>query len=392
MAAGFSAAGLAHVSAALRAHVDSGAVAGVVALLARHGQAHVEVAGVQDLATGAPMRRDTLFRICSMTKPVAAAAALMLVEEGRLRLDDPVERLLPELANRRVLRRLDGPLDDTVPARRSITLRDLLTFRLGFGAIMAPSAAWPIQRAVDAAGIGPGPDPPACTPDEFVRRFAALPLMHQPGERWMYHTGSDILAVLVARAAGMPFDDLLRERIFTPLGMADTGYVVPDARLPRLATCYRRDATGRLAPRDDGSPARACRFPAGGTGLVSTVDDYLAFARALLGQGPALMSRTTLAQMTSDQIAPAQKAASPFFPGFWDTNGWGFGVSMATAPDAISAVPGRYGWDGGFGTTWRNDPHTGLTAILLIQREMTSPGDSAINDEFLRLAWRALDG
>ncbi len=231
---------LARLRDVMSGYVERGKVPGVVALVSRHGEVHVEAIGAKSAGGGDPVRRDTIFRIASMTKPITAAAAMILVEECRLRLDDPVDRLLPELADRRVLRRLDGPLDDTEPARRPITLRDLLTFRMGFGILMAPPGSYPIQRAASELDLGQGmpqpQTPPA--PDEWIRRFGTLPLMHQPGEKWVYNTGSDVLGVLIARASGQPFERFLRERLFEPLGMRDTAFSVPPASLDRFATSY----------------------------------------------------------------------------------------------------------------------------------------------------------
>jgi len=171
---------------------------------------------------------------------------MVLVEECTLRLDEPVDRLLPELADRRVLRRLDGPLDDTAPATRPITVRDLLTFTMGFGIILVPSGAYPIQQALNelqVVGFGPPNPSTPHDPDEWMRRLGTLPLMHQPGEQWMYNTGSYALGVLIARAADQPLETVLRERIFEPLGMKDTGFTVPAAKLDRLASCYLANPT-----------------------------------------------------------------------------------------------------------------------------------------------------
>jgi CubicO group peptidase (beta-lactamase class C family) len=396
---GFSRARLGRLHEIMAGYVERGAVAGVVALLCRHDEIHFEAIGVQDLDIGAPIRRDTIFRIASMTKPIAAAAAMILVEEAKLRLDDPVDRLLPELADRRVLRRIDGPLDDTVPAIRSITLRDILTFRLGFGAVMAPPGRYPIQRAIEEAGLAPGPQASSLPPDAWMARLAGLPLLHQPGEQWMYHTGSDILGVLIARAAGMSLGDFLQERILAPLGMTDTAFSVKEAKLDRLATCYRTHAgTGRLAVHDDprgGRWARPPVFPSGGGGLVSTADDFLAFARMMLRLGRhganRILARPTVELMTTDQLTAAQKAASPFFPGFWDKTGWGFGLSVTTGRDAIAPSPGSYGWMGGFGTSWWTDPREDMVGILLTQRLMTGPNDVVINADFATLAYQAID-
>jgi CubicO group peptidase (beta-lactamase class C family) len=396
---GFSPARLGRLHVAMAGYVERGAVAGVVTLLSRHDETHVDAIGVKDVVSGEAIRRDTIFRIASMTKPITAAAAMTLVEEGRLRLDDPVDRLLPELADRRVLRHIDSTLDDTVPAVRPITLRDLLTFRLGFGAVMAPPGRYPVQQAIEEAGLAPGPQPSTLTPDAWMARLGGLPLLHQPGEQWMYHTGSDILGVLIARAAGMSLGDFLAERILAPLGMADTAFSVPAAKLDRLATCYRTDAaTGRLAVHDDprdGRWARPPAFPSGGGGLVSTADDFLAFGRMLLRLGrhgtARILSRPAVELMTSDHITAAQKAASPFFPGFWDRTGWGFGLSVTTGRDAIAPTPGSYGWMGGFGTSWWTDPHEDMVAILLTQRMMTGPSDVVVNADFATLAYQAID-
>ena len=391
----FSVGRLARIGDYLRARVASGEVAGAVALVARRDAIHVEAIGVQDLASGAPMRRDTLFRIASMTKPITAAAAIILVEEARIALDDPVERWLPELADRSVLRSIESPLDDLAPARRPITLRDLLAFTPGLGVVMAPPGTYPIQAAMTDLGVAPGADQLPFPPDEFMARIGALPLIHQPGERWMYHTGADLAAVLISRVAGRPLEDFLRERLFAPLGMKDTGFSVPEARLDRLASCYARGDDGALEVWDEARGGRYAQPPAFPNALVSTADDYLAFAKMLLDDGRhpggRILARPTVRFMMSDQLTPAQKAASPFFPGFWDNRGWGFGGAVITRRDGIADSPGRYGWDGGFGTTFIVDPSEEMVAILLTQRLMRGANDTAINQDFLTLAYAAID-
>jgi CubicO group peptidase (beta-lactamase class C family) len=272
-------------------YVERAEVPGLVTLVSRRGEVHVDAIGTKALGGSDPMRRDTIFRIASMTKPITAVATMILVEECRLRLDEPVDRLLPELANRKVLKRLDGPLDDTVSANRPITVRDLLTFRLGFGIVMAPPGTYPIQKAIDDQLLGQGPPAPSRppAPDEWIRRLGTLPLMHQPGEGWMYHTGSDVLGVVIARASGQPLETFLRERLFEPLGMRDTGFSVPATQINRLATSYWTNAeTGALELYDEaksGQWSRPPAFPSGGGGLVSTVDDYLAFGQMMLNKG-----------------------------------------------------------------------------------------------------------
>jgi CubicO group peptidase (beta-lactamase class C family) len=334
-----------------------------------------------------------------MTKPITAAATMILVEECRLRLDEPVDRLLPELAGRTVLRRLDGPLDDTVPANRPITVRDLLTFRMGFGQMLAPPDAYPILKAASEQQIGMGPPSPATTPapDEWLRRFGTLPLMHQPGEKWMYNTGSDMLGVLIARASGQSLETFLRERIFAPLGMEDTGFSVPAAKTDRFATSYWTDPkTGTLAIFDEaegGQWSRPPAFPSGAAGLVSTIDDYFAFGQMMLNKGrhngERILSRPAVELMTTNQITPEQKAETGVF--LSDNRGWGFGMSVVTQRDDLSAVPGRYGWDGGLGTSWASDPSEEMVAILLTQYAMGSPSAPAIYQDFWTSAYQAID-
>jgi len=381
---------IAEIGATLRRAVDRGAVAGAVALVAQGDVVQVEAAGVQDLSTAVPMRRDTIVRIASMTKPVTAAAAMMLVEDGRIALDDPVERWLPELADRRVLRSMESAVDDTVPARRPITLEDLLTLRLGLGAVMAPPGTYPVQALVTELGLAPSAEHVPFPPDEYMARIGRLPLMHQPGERWVYHTGADILAVLIARVAGMSLGDFLHLRIFAPLGMRDTGFSVPDAAIDRLATAYRRDETGALHVVD---PARGGAYaspPVFESELVSTADDYLAFARMLLvgenRSGRFLLTAGSVRLMMQDHITAAQKAASPFAAGFWDRSGWGYGGAVVTASGGAGA-PGSFGWMGGLGTSVLIDPALGRTTIVLAQRLMRAPDDTALTTEVQSLVY-----
>ena len=380
-------------------YVERGEVPGLVTLVSRRGEVHVDVIGTQAFGDSPPMRRDTIFRISSMTKPIIAVATMILVEECKLRLDEPVDRWLPELAERKVLKRLDGPLDETVPAKRPITVRDLLTFRMGFGMIMAPPDAYPILSAANEQQIGMGPPSPSTmpAPDEWMRRLGSLPLMYQPGEKWMYNTGSDVLGVLIARVSGQPLETFLRKRIFEPLGMKDTSFSVPEASLDRLATSYWTNPTSwKLTVYDEprgGQWSRPPIFPSGAGGLVSTIDDYLAFGQMMLSQGKLgserILSRLSVETMTTDQLTPEQKAVSGLFPGFFDSIGWGFGVSVVTRRDDIASVPGRYGWDGGLGTSWYSDPREDMVIILMTQCAWASP--SPPNVYFWTLAYQAID-
>jgi CubicO group peptidase (beta-lactamase class C family) len=382
-------------------YVERGEIPGIVTLVSRRGEVHVEALGAKALGDRDPVRRDTIFRIASMTKPIAAAAAMLLVEECKLRLDEPVDRLLPELANRQVLRSLEGPLADTVPANRPISLRDLLTFRQGFGIVMAAPGTYPIQEALARLQIFQGPPAPATVPapDEWMRRLGTLPLMHQPGEKWMYHIGSDVLGVLIARAGGQPFETFLRERLFEPLGMKDTGFSVPAAKLDRFATSYWTNfATGafeRYDPAVGGQWSRPPAFPSGGGGLVSTVDDYLAFAQMLLSGGKygheRILSRASVETMTTDHLTPAQKAASGLVADYFDSHGWGFGMSVVTRRTDVAGSVGTYGWDGGLGTSWRTDPREDMVTILLTQRAWASPNPPNVSRDFWTLAYQAID-
>jgi CubicO group peptidase (beta-lactamase class C family) len=372
---------------------------GAVWLIAHGDHVVVDMVGMSAIGGNTPMRRDTIFRIASMTKAVTATAVMMLADEGKLALDAPAERWLPELANRRVLRSLDGPMEDTVPATRPITVRDLLTFTMGFGLLFDDKL--PVQRAIDQLQLVNGAPVPMTphAPDEWVSRFATLPLMNQPGERWMYNTGSLLQGVLVARASGQPFETFVRDRILVPLGMNDTGFHVPPEKLDRFAGCgaFTDPQKGPVRMDADGAQsayASAPVFPSGGAGLVSTVDDYLAFARMLLAggvhRGRRLLAAASVREMTRDQLTAEQKAASgsSYFPGFFDAHGWGYGVGVSTAADAITPTPGRYGWEGGFGSSWTNDPNRGLVAIV-----MTQSSDFLFNgalDQFWRTLYEEL--
>src|SRR6266487_1403551 len=382
-------------------YVERGEVPGLVTLVSRRGEVHVDVIGTQAIGESPPMRRDTIFRISSMTKPITAAATMILVEECQVQLDEPVDALLPELAERQVLKRLIGPLDDTVPAKRPITVRDLLTFRMGFGQMMAPPDAYPILSAANEQQIGMGPPSPSTmpAPDEWMRRLGRVPLMHQPGEQWMYNTGSDVLGVLIARASGQPLETFLRQRFFEPLLMRGTGLCVPVASLGRVSTSYWRDPTsGKLTVYDEamgGQWSRPPAFPSGAGGLVSTIDDYLAFGQMMLSQGKhgneRLLSRPSVETMTTDQLTPEQKAVSGLVPGYFDSHGWGFGVSMVTRRDDVAAVLGRFGWDGGMGTSWYSDPREEMVTILMTQRAWTSPSPPDVCLDFWTSAYQTID-
>jgi CubicO group peptidase (beta-lactamase class C family) len=385
-AAGLTAAGLKGLHAAAERHLGNDRVPGLVALVARGGQVHVEALGTLSVG-GSPVARDSIFRIASTTKPITAAATLALAAEGLIGLDEPVDRLLPELAGRRVLRSMDGPLEDTVPAARAITARDLLTFTFGFGMVgemFASPTPWPAVAATAKLGlatIGP-PDPPVPPdPDTWIARLGSLPLLAQPGERWMYNTGAQVLGVLAARAAGQPFSEVLTTRIFEPLGMRDTGFWTADTH--RLATAYQPTPDGLVVlDAPGGKWSRPPRFGDGAAGLVSTADDLLAFARMLLGGGAPVLPADAVRAMTTDQLTPAQKARGGLLPGFFNGRSWGFCQAVYDS--------GAFGWDGGLGTSWLVDPSQDLTVIVLTQRMFESPHPPQVHRDIQAAAYAAL--
>jgi CubicO group peptidase (beta-lactamase class C family) len=391
MVVAFQAGGLAKLEADLAAHVAEGQSPGLVAWVSRGDEAHFLMVGAMAIG-GPPIARDSIFRIASMTKPITSVAAMMLIEEGRLRLDEPIDRLLPELADRRVLQRMDGPLDDTVPAHRPITVEDVLSFRLGWGLDFNPAAPF-----VKAAGLLPGfgiPNPAwPGDDDSFLQALSQLPLQAQPGERWLYTLGSNVLGVLVARAEGRPLDLVLRQRIFEPLGMHDTGFYAPADKQDRLVTGYVGQ-NGKLAPFEPWNQLYAKRpsFLAGDSGLVSTADDYGAFARFMLSgtapNGRRLLKTETLRIMTANRLTPAQIAAGHLILG--PGRGWGLGLGVYVSGNSWGVPPGAYGWDGGFGTSWLNDPARGLSGILLTQRVFDSPEPPAVHRTFWRDLYTAV--
>lgn len=391
---------VADLHATMSGYVERGEIPGIVTLIGRGGEVHVDAIGMQTADGKAPMRRDTIFRIASLTKPITAAATMVLVDDGKLRLDDAVERWLPELAHRRVLRRIDSALDDTVPALRSITVRDLLTSTFGFGSVMAMPGTCPIQKPISDGHLGgDGPPHPSLTPgpDEWMRRLGALPLMFQPGERWAYNTSCDVLGVLIARVSGTSFEDFLRQRLFGPLGMADTGFSVPASKLERLPGIYRIDRSrNALEAFDDPQHSEYASPPAfesGAGGVVSTADDYHAFCAMLLNQGAAraerLLSEASVRAMTSDQLTSAQRQGADMF--FGHHSSWGFGMGVNIRRDKPWLVPGRFGWDGGFGTSAYSDPTNNFVGVLLTQRLVDSPAPPAVYDDFWRQAYRSLE-
>jgi CubicO group peptidase (beta-lactamase class C family) len=333
-------------------HVESRRVPGYVGALRVGGKVEIRCGGVMTLG-GPAMREDALFRIASVTKPIGGALTMLLVEEGVVALEDPIARWLPEMAEPRVIFEFDGPVEKTTPAARPVTVRDLLAFTSGWGVILART---PLQRALVASGCHPGPLPPTFSGDEFVARVSRLPLAFQPGTGWLYDTGIEVLGVLLARACGKPLSALMAERIFEPLGMADTAFWAVDR--DRLTTAYTPTADG-LEVKDpaDGVFSRPPEFEMLGAGLVSTAADVLRFFTGV----DELLRPESLALMTSDALNSGQRAMAAPIVG---SGTWGLGTAVYDR---------GWGWDGGSGTSARRLGDD--AGVLLTQREMTGAQD-----------------
>ena len=364
-------------------YVKEGAVPGAVALLARGDDVTAEAVGTQAVDGAVPMARDSIFRMASLTKPITAAAVMLLVDEGRVGLEDPVGRWLPELAAPMVVRTPRSPLDDVVAARRPITVLDLLTNRAGYGwpsDFSLPQVQALFEVQTDGREVQRRP-----APDEWLADLARIPLLYQPGEAWLYDTCSDLQGILVARASGQPLPEFFAERIFAPLGMRDTGFVVTER--DRFTSYYRRAENGLvLADGPDGDWSRPPAFPEGSGGLASTADDLLRFARMLLADGAALLSPESVRQMTTDHLTDAQREIGALF---LEGQGWGFGGSVDVEAIDPWNVPGRYGWVGGTGTAAYITPSTGAVTILLSQLELAGPDSPALIQDFWRYAANA---
>ena len=386
--------------------VDAGLISGAVTLVWHRGNVlQVNEIGQRDVEAKLPMRRDTIFRIASMTKPVTVAAAMALVDQGRLALSDPVTRWLPELADMRVLADPTGPLDVTVGARRPITIDDLMTHRSGLA--YSFSVGGPIARAYAQVSLRQDQD-------QWLSEVAALPLVHQPGDRLTYSHATEVLGILLSRIEGKSLQTVLAERILDPLGMADTGFFIAPDKRNRAATMYRLDAQGGLQHDVMGPiPVKEPRFCQGGASLVSTADDYLKFTRMLLSEGTLdgtrVLSPESVTAMRTDQLSEDQKRHPFLGMPFWIGRGFGLNLSVVTDPARSTQLfgpggAGTFSWPGAYGTWWQADPSNDLILIHLIQNypDFTAPAAAVSGNtdmaklqsaqpKFVRRSYRALE-
>ena len=367
------------IESALLPHVEAGELTGAAALVWRNGSVReVATVGRRDLVSKAPVERDTIFRIASLAKPVTTVAALALFDEGRFALDDPITGCAPELADMRVLRDPDGPLDHTERAMRPITFRDLLTHRSGL--TYGDFHSGPIGRAY-AGTLGAQIDNPL-TSDAWIARLATLPLIDNPGAGFHYGLSTDLLGFLLARLEGAPLGAVLERRVLAPLAMRDTGFTVPAPQRDRCAGLCGFDEEGRARALTEAPGGHALSqrpegmtFESGGQGLWSTLDDYLAFARMLIGDtDPAsdLLRPETRTMMTSNQLTPEQRASARMFgrPVFAAGHGYGMGVAVVMEPESADPLRcrggvGTIGWPGAYGGWWQADPNDGSVLIFL---------------------------
>ncbi len=373
---------------AVGGHVRAGELPGAVWAVADDDGVIVDCCGTTAPGDGDDVTKDTVFRLSSVTKPIVAALAMTLVEDGTLHLDDAVDDLAPELADRRVMVDPAGPVTETGPAHRPITVQDVLEFRLGLG--LDFTAPWPSPWMVAAAATGLPGGPPAPQqsppPDDWMHRLGTLPLQHQPGERWLYNTGASVLGVLVARAAGRPLPEVLQERMLAPLGLRDTGFGVPPHAADRLGPLWMPgpdDSPAQLYDAADGQWAAPPAFPDAADGLVSTVDDLLAFATMLRTGGLAgdrrVLSAESVRAMTTSRVGPIDLEGS----------GWGLGIGVRVQDEPGGRHAGSYGWDGGLGASWWTDPVSGLIAILLTNQMWSSPQPPPVFTHFWATAFSA---
>jgi CubicO group peptidase (beta-lactamase class C family) len=382
---GWSSKAVASVQTPGRNAVASGDLPGVVSLVWRKGQVReIQTAGLRNIERKLPMERGTIFCLASMSKPVTVAAALMLVEQGRIRLEDSITKWTPEFVDMRVLRRPDGPLDDTYAAPRAITIEDLMTHRSGLSySFLAPG---PLGGAL-MQKIGMGIES-SLTPDEWMKTLAALPLAYAPGERFNYGHSIDVLGFILGRVAGTSLRQVMREQLFLPLRMADTDFWIPPASRERAAVIYTSPAPGTFTAVSIAGFVGAAppAYTSGGQGLVSTAGDYLTFARMLLRGGEVhgvrVLKPETVRWMTSNRLTADQRLIPFMGLPFWRGQGFGLGVYVITdsAQHAWMGAgdAGAFGWPGAFGGWWQADPTEDMVLLWLQQTLPAPPGPGGL--------------
>jgi CubicO group peptidase (beta-lactamase class C family) len=373
---GVDKAALTAIEPALQGVVDAGDLSGAVTLIWRDGEEiQFNAVGQRNIAKGLPMPRDTIFRIASMTKPVTTVAALMLMEEGKLKLDDPITTWAPEFADMRVLKDAQGPVEDTYPAPRDITIEDLMTHRAGlaYGFTSIGPIAYAHQKALgDVLNTDMGSD-------AWMKALGSLPLSYPPGERFHYSHATDVLGFIVGRIGGKGFREFLMERLFEPLGMVDTDFYIPPEKRERAAEVYRLDdKLEKLEPVAFAQHDSPPKFTGGGGSLASTLDDYLKFARMLLNEGELdgrrYLKAETVRLMRTNRLTDAQREIPFMGIPFWMGQGFGLGLSVITDPEKQAWMgagsKGAFSWPGAFGTWWQASPEDGLILIYLVQNSM----------------------
>ncbi len=386
------------ITTLMQKHVDEGLLAGAVALVARDGKvAYLRSVGMQDKEKGLEMKPETIFRIASMSKPITSVAVMMLYEQGLFRLSDPVSKYLPEFKDMKVL--VTKPASEggnaqeqLVPAKREITIRHLLTHTSGLTYHWDPR----VGAKYAEAGITHGLIQTEASLADGIRKLAQIPLVHQPGEAFTYSLSVDVLGRLVEVVSGMPFDEFLRKRIFTPLRMNDTCFYLSDSQVPRIAAVYGPDPNGALKRLGNGilgeGPMRATvtypfegpmRYCSGGGGLCSTISDYARFCQMMLNggelDGARLLSRKTVELMTADHVGELSPGS-----GF----GLGFGVTRNLREAGELTSVGAYRWGGYWYTTFFIDPAEKLIGVCMVQ--LFPSGKATLNDKFEALAHQAI--
>jgi len=392
---GFSSDALKELDPAMQGIVDSRHLAGVVTLVARHGKVVQHKAyGLQDIASNTPMQLDTIVRVYSMTKPIAGAAMMMLYEEGKWKPSDPIAKHIPEFANLKVFSGVDANNEPVLVApKHAPTMGELMSHNAGFTYGLFGNS--PVDKMYHA-------DNPLDAPSlqAFIDKVAKLPLLYQPGEKWVYSVSVDIQGYLVQKLSGKTFPDFLRDRIFTPLGMKDTGFMVPAAKLPRVATIYGWDAASKAlkgSPHDPGI-GEMPGLPSGGGGLYSTAADYFQFAQMMLNggelHGKRLLKATSVEMMRTnvlnDETLNSKSGIGPvkIQPGL----GFGYDFAVLTDPAVVKSPQGKgsYWWWGIAGTWFWNDPTNDLLFIGMIQRRGGAPGAASHEDLAKAAVYRAL--